>query len=308
MIPAIHVYGQAIPEGGSQELPNAMARYVEAHDGQVLTGCPVAEILVDDNQARGVRLDDGRTFTARRAVVSALEPRQTFLRLIGERKLAPDFLAMVRKFSFGQISVCRLQLALREPPRFLNGAEMSACLFHRIVDSTEQMRRFYAELAMGVPPSDPFLWCACWTLLDPSRAPRGMHTLILDTFVSNWLADGRTWAEIGEAYAHDVLLPKLRQYAPNINGETILGSYVQTRETLEAGNPCFVEGTTNGGERIAAQLGYFRPFPGYAHYRSPVKQLYMTGPHCHPGGGISAMGTITARVMLDDMGLKPANF
>ena len=54
--------------------------------------------------------------------------------------------------------------------------------------------------------------------------------------------------------------------------------------------------------------GYFRPFPGYAHYRSPVKQLYMTGPHCHPGGGISAMGTITARVMLDDMGLKPANF
>ena len=89
---------------------------------------------------------------------------------------------------------------------------------------------------------------------------------------------------------------------------TILGSYVQTRETLEAGNPCFVEGTTNGGERIAAQLGYFRPFPGYAHYRSPVKQLYMTGPHCHPGGGISAMGTITARVMLDDMGLRPANF
>ena len=308
MIPAIHVYGQAIPEGGSQELPNAMARYVEAHGGQVLTGCPVAEILVDDNQARGVRLDDGRTLTARRAVVSALEPRQTFLRLVGERKLASDFIDMVRKFSFGQISVCRLQLALREPPRFLNGADMSACLFHRIVDSTEQMRRFYAELAMGLPPSDPFLWCACWTLLDPSRAPPGMHTLILDTFVPNWLADGRTWAEIGEAYAHDVLLPKLRQYAPNINEKTILGSHVQTRETLEAGNPCFVEGTTNGGERIAAQLGYFRPFPGYAHYRSPVKQLYMTGPHCHPGGGISAMGTITARVMLDDMGLRPANF
>ena len=76
---------------------------------------------------------------------------------------------------------------------------MSACLFHRIVDSTEQMTRFYAELAMGLPPSDPFLWCACWTLLDPTRAPPGKHTLILDTFVSNWLADGRTWAEIGEA-------------------------------------------------------------------------------------------------------------
>jgi phytoene dehydrogenase-like protein len=308
MIPAIHVYGQAIPQGGSQELPNAMARYVEAHGGKVLTGCRVAEILVEDNQARGLRLGDGRTVTARRAVVSALEPRLTFLDLVGEHRLPADFTKMVRKFSFGRISICRLQLALSEPPRFSNGADMSACLFHRIVDSTEQMTRFYAEISMGVPPSDPFLWSACWTLLDPSRAPPGKHTLILDTFVSNWLADRRTWADIGESYARNTLLPKLRQYAPNINDETILGCYVQTRETLEAANPCFVDGTTNGGERIAAQLGYFRPFPGYAHYRSPIRQLYMTGPHCHPGGGISAMGTITARVMLDDFGIKAANF
>ncbi|MEP7242816.1 MAG: NAD(P)/FAD-dependent oxidoreductase [Gammaproteobacteria bacterium] len=308
MIPAIHIFGQAIPEGGSQELPNAMARYVEAHAGKVMTGCPIAEIIVENNQARGVRLEDGRVIEARRAVVSALEPKQTFLKFVGEQKLAPDFTQMVRRFSFGKISICRIHLALSEAPRFLNGADMSACLFHRIVDSTQQMIKFYAEIAMGIPPTDPFLWSACWTLLDPTRAPPGKHTLILDTFVSNWLANGQTWAEIGESYARNTLLKKLQQYAPNINDSTILGMYVETRETLEAANPSFVDGTTNGGERIAAQLGYFRPFPGYAHYRSPVKQLYMTGPHCHPGGGISAMGTITARVMLDDMGLKAANF
>jgi phytoene dehydrogenase-like protein len=170
------------------------------------------------------------------------------------------------------------------------------------------MTRFYAELSMGIPPSDPFLWSACWTLLDPSRAPPGHHTLILDTFVSNWLADGRRWEDYGAEYVETVLLPKLRQYAPNITNDKILGRYVETRESLEAANPSFVDGTTNGGERIAAQLGYFRPFPGYAHYRSPVRDLYMTGPHCHPGGGISAMGTITARVMLDDFGLKRADF
>ena len=185
---------------------------------------------------------------------------------------------------------------------------MSQCAFHRIVDSVEQMIGFYAEIAMGVPPTDPFLWSACWTLLDGSRAPAGKHTLIFDTFVSNWLADGRTWAEVQDEYAWKVLLPKLQQYAPNINESTILGHSVDSRESLEAANPCFVDGTTQGGERIASQLGYFRPFPGYAHYRSPVKDLYMTGPHCHPGGGISGMGTITARVMLDDMGIRPADF
>jgi phytoene dehydrogenase-like protein len=208
----------------------------------------------------------------------------------------------------GYAVLARAQLALAEPPAFLNGADMSACPFHRIVDSTEQMIKFYAEIAMGVPPSDPFLWSACWTLMDPTRAPDGKHTLIFDTFVSNWLADGRTWDDIAEEYYARTLLPKLQQYAPNIAGDVILGKYLQHRGTLETANLSFVEGTTNGGERIAAQLGAFRPFPGYAHYRSPVRDLYMTGPHCHPGGGISAMGTITARVMLDDMGIAPANF
>ena len=228
--------------------------------------------------------------------------------LIEEQHLEEEFLEKVHRYSFGKVTICRLHLALEEPPAYLNGADMSRCAFHRIVDSTEQMIRFYGEIAMGVPPTDPFLWSACWTLIDPSRAPDGKHTLIFDTFVSNWLADGRSWQDIGETYADQVLLPKLQQYAPNISGDNILGKYVETRESLEAANRSFVEGTTNGGERIAAQLGYFRPFPGYAHYRAPIKNLYMTGPHCHPGGGISGMGTITARVMLDDMGIKKAEF
>lgn len=308
MIPAIHVYGQAIPEGGSQALPNAMARYVEARGGKVMTRAAVSEIEIEGGRARAVRLDSGERMGAKRAIVSALEPKRTFLDLVGESHLEDDFVAMVKGYSFGKITICRVHLALHEPPRFTNGDDMSQCAFHRMVDSMPQMLRYYAELATGVPPSDPFLWSACWTLLDPTRAPADKHTLIFDTFVSNWLADGSRWAHVGDDYAWNVLLPKLQQYAPNIGADTIIGSYIETRESLEAANPSFVDGTTNGGERIASQLGSFRPFPGYAHYRSPIEDLYMTGPHCHPGGGISAMGTITARVMLDDMGIKPADF
>ena len=300
MIPAIHVYGQAIPEGGSQALPLAMGRYLEAHGGAVLTGAPVRAFLVEGGTAKGVVLEDGRTLRARRAVVSALDPRQTFLKLAPEGSLPADFLELVRGYSFGRISICRIHLALSEPPRFVNGADMSRCAFHRIVDSTAQMIRQYAQVAEGIAPEDPFLWSACWTLMDPTRAPAGQHTLICDTFVPNWLASGATWEQLKERYAHEVLLKKLALYAPNINARTILGHWVDARESLEAANPSFVDGTTNGGERIQAQLGYFRPFPGYAHYRSPIRNLYMTGPHCHPGGGISGAGSITARVLLND--------
>lgn len=304
MIPAIHVFGQSIPRGGSQQLPLAMARYIEAHQGTVITGAPVRSFIIEDGEARGLVLEDGREIRAKRAVVSALEPKQTFRKLVAREHLADDFVEMVDGYNFGKTSICRIHLALSEPPQFNNGAQMSSCPFHRIVDSMPQMIKQYAEMAQGIPPSDPFLWSACWTLMDPSRAPEGKHTLIVDTFVSNWLADGRRWEDIKHEYANKVLLPKLQQYAPNINERTILGSWVDARETLEAANPCFVNGTTHGGERIQAQLGYFRPFPGYAHYRAPIKKLYMTGPHCHPGGGISAAGSIAANVMLEDLGLK----
>ena len=303
MIPAIHVYGQAIPKGGSQRLPDAMVRYIKARGGTVLTSAPIRSFIVDGGVARGVVLDDGRELRARRALVNSLEPKQSFLKMTPRDALPPEFVDQVERYSFGKISICRLHLALTEPPRFANGADMSRCAFHRIVDSMPQMIRQYAEIAQGIAPSDPFIWSACWTLMDPSRAPPGRHTLIIDTYVSNWLADGRTWAQIKQDYAGNVLLPKLQQYAPNINASTILGSWVDARESLESANPSFVDGTTNGGERIQSQLGYFRPFPGYAHYRSPVRQLYMTGPHCHPGGGISAAGTICAKIMLEDLGM-----
>ena len=304
MIPAIHVYGQAIPQGGSMQLPLAMVRYIEGHGGQVLTGVRVKKFIIEGGEARGAELADGRVIRARRAVVSSLEPKQTFKKLTPREHLTDDFMELVDGYRFGRTSICRIHLALTEPPRFTNGADMSACPFHRIVDSMPQMIKQYAEMAQGIPPSDPFLWSACWTLMDPTRAPEGKHTLILDTFVSNWLADGRSWEDIKTRYALEVLVPKLRQYAPNLDDGKILGYYVDARESLEAANPSLVDGTTHGGERIQAQLGYFRPFPGYSHYRSPIKRLYMTGPHCHPGGGISAAGTVAAGVMLQDLGAK----
>ena len=68
MIPAIHYYGQAIPEGGSAELPNAMARYIESKGGTVLREAPIERVLIEGQRAVGVRLEDGREIRVDRAV------------------------------------------------------------------------------------------------------------------------------------------------------------------------------------------------------------------------------------------------
>jgi phytoene dehydrogenase-like protein len=302
MIPGIHIYGQSVPEGGSQMLAESLARYIEDHGGKVLTGVSVQKILVHQGEARGIRLNDATEILAAKAVVTSLDPKQSFLQLIDDGVLDRGFLSLVRGFSFGDIGDFRVHYALNEAPRFHNGADMNETSFQRIFLSLQETQDHYADIALGIPPRKPFVWAACWTLLDPGRAPAGKHTLILDTFVPSQLGDGKCWDDVKESYA-DLLLARFREYTNNMDDDNILSHYIDTPETIELANPCLVGGTTNGGERTIAQSGYFRPVPGYAEYRSPIKNLYMTGASCHPGGGITAMGMVTANVMLEDFGL-----
>ena len=305
MIPAIHHYGESIPEGGSMMLSNALARLIESRGGKIMTNASVKKFIVDANKnCKGLMLENGTEIEGRKAVITSLDPQQNFLRLIDPEHLSEDLIRMAKNFSFGSVSICRVHYAMNEPPKFKNGGDMDKTAFQRIFGSVEELELQYRQITEGLAPTNPFLWTACWTTKDPSRAPEGKHTLIMDTFVPNKLSNGKSWTEFGPHYVNQVLLPKLQEYTNNMTESNILGQYIDTADSLARDNLSFVNGTTTGGERLLSQSGYFRPFPGYANYRSPLRNLYMTGPSCHPGGGISAMGTITAGVILSDLGIS----
>jgi phytoene dehydrogenase-like protein len=305
MIPAIHYFGESIPKGGTDQLPYALARFIEARGGKVLTNATVNKFIISNGECHGICLEDGREFTAKKAVVTSLDPKQTFLKLVDQEHLSPRFLRMVRNFSFGKVSIVRAHYALEEAPQFKNGEDMSKTPFQRIFGSVDDIEIQYSEIGRNIPPTNPFLWTACWTIKDPSRAPEGKHTLIMDTFVSNKFQDGSRWTdELAKEYLDNVMLPILQKHTTNMSRKNILGEYIDHAESLARNNLSLVDGTTTGGERTMAQMGTFRPFPGYAQYRSPIKKLWMTGPSTHPGNGITAMGMITAVEMLKDFGMR----
>jgi phytoene dehydrogenase-like protein len=42
-----------------------------------------------------------------------------------------------------------------------------------------------------------------------------------------------------------------------------------------------------------------RPVPGYAHYTTPIENLYLCGASTHPGGGVTGIpGTLAAKEIL----------
>ena len=79
-------YGWAIAVGGSNTLAQAMVRFLEAHGGDVLVNARVREIEVRDGRARAVMTDDGTRFATDGIVVSNLDPKLTFLELVGESR------------------------------------------------------------------------------------------------------------------------------------------------------------------------------------------------------------------------------
>jgi phytoene dehydrogenase-like protein len=57
---------------------------------------------------------------------------------------------------------------------------------------------------------------------------------------------------------------------------------------LERENPNLVGGDCGSGSHHLDQNYFFRPFPGWSRYTTPVRRLYMVGASTWPGSGVNA--------------------
>jgi phytoene dehydrogenase-like protein len=106
------------------------------------------------------------------------------------------------------------------------------------------------------------------------------------------------WDSKREAFG-DTVIETLCEYAPNLK-DIILHRQVLTPLDLER-EWGLTEGNIFQGELSLEQLFFLRPVPGWARYRTPIRNLYMCGSATHPGGGImAAPGRLAALELLKD--------
>jgi phytoene dehydrogenase-like protein len=296
--------------GGSQQLAQGLRSVVEAHGGVVHTDIEVKRILLRGNRAIGVELDDGTRAEAGKAVVTNVEPKKSFLGLVGEEFLPPSFATRVKNYHSRGRSLFVLHLALSEPPLYRAGAHNPpvnvAFSQEMFGGSVEEQVRAYHEISMGRPPRKEMLQITLPTLFDPSQAPAGKHTAVVWQYAPYGLEPGGPdgWRNLREEYAQQVL-DLWRSYAPNITRDKILAMAIQDPTDTERQNDNLVNGVDVVGDMTPDQMGYFRPFAGWSSYRTPVEGLYMCGGFCHPGGGVHAgAGHNAAGVIAEDFKLK----
>ena len=105
---------------------------------------------------------------------------------------------------------------------------------------------------------------------------------------------------IGDREA-DRLYALLRQYAPNMTDDKVIGRLVETPLYLERELGLF-RGNVMHLEMSLDQMFMLRPGVTMGRYKGPLPGLYLTGASTHPGGGImGAAGRNAAAVVLKDL-------
>jgi phytoene dehydrogenase-like protein len=286
--------------GGTGAISNAIADAAREAGAEIRTEAPIARIIVQGNRAQGVVLQNGDEIYAD-VISSSVDPRLTFIKFIEESALPTEFLEDVRRYKF-RGSSGKVNIALDALPDFKclpgPGAHLRGAI--SISPSVEYMERAYDDAKYGNFSRHPYIDMVIPSLTDPSVAPPGKH--VMSCFVQYApykLRAGLNWDDQREAFGNAVI-DTIAEYAPNFKN-IILNKQVLTPLDLER-DFGLSEGNIFQGELSLEQLFFLRPVPGYAQFRTPIKNLYMCGSATHPGGGImGAPGRLAALEILKDV-------
>jgi phytoene dehydrogenase-like protein len=291
-----------LPEGGSIQLPLALARIIEENSGTILTSKPIVRIAVEGGRATAVETADGVRYEAGKAIVSTIHVKHLG-GLVGEEHLPDAYRAGVERWQ-PNLTMFATHYAMSEAPRFKTerGAEPSVT-----VGALESLEAYDAMLAAyrsgRLDLKEPVFLVLTPTVIDNSRAPAGKHTFKVVSFLPYDLAEGPDhWDQI-KAEVSNVLFERLARLSPNLSKRIVLAEHVNSPLDLERRNPANWRGSCHGGANSPEQSGYFRPVEGWSSYRTPVAGLYQNGACTHPGGSVSGLpGRNCADVLLHDLG------
>lgn len=303
-----HHPGMARPRGGTGALTQALLNLVKDKGGVVLCDRSVESVLIGNNgKVEGVRVAGGEEYRANKGVISNIDAKRLFLQMLPETAAPELHERLKRRIVNNNETILKIDCALSEAPRFERFDHKDEYLIGSVLiaDSVDHVEEAHALPTMGkIPDENPSMYLDVPTVLDPTMAPEGKHTLWIEFFAPYQIAGkegtglkGTGWTDELKNKVADRVIDKLADYAPNVKDAIIarrVESPAELGERLGAykGNYYHIDMTLD-------QMVFFRPLPEIANYKTPIEGLYLTGAGTHPGGSISGMpGRNCARVFL----------
>ena len=296
----------AFHKGGNGGFTKVLARAAEAFGVEIKLESPVEKVITSDGRATGVALADGAEYHAP-IVVSALDPRRTFMELVDPRELPTDLVDAIRRFRF-QGTSAKVNFALDGIPKYpaLGDRTDQYRGFTNIGPSMEYLERAFDDAKYGWYSKRPYLDTAIQSTVDPDMAPPGKAVMSCFVQYAPYHLRESDWDTEREGLG-DTVQATIESFFPGF-GDLVLQREVRTPLDIER-TVGLSEGNIFAGEFLAPQMYFFRPAPGWSQYRTPIDGYYQCGSGTHPGGCVmGAPGKLAAQAVLRDRerGLVPA--
>jgi len=303
--------------GGSHVLSQALNKALVESGGMILGSQRIKRIVVSGDRATGVELEDGDIIEADKAIVSSVDPHQTFLQLVGESNLDSEFVEKIKLWQWDKWSLLTVHLALEEPPSFKAAASNpeinNAFIYLLGYETTDDLIAHWHDIEKGQMPARTGFNCCFPSVHDPQQAPAGRCSgLISEMAPYRIRGTPEKWLDI--KFKEEIAWKRievLRQYAPNITTDKVMGLYVSTPADIANKFADMVEGSIKQGAYLPLQMGFLRPNEDCSRYRAPVKNLYLAGASSYPGGlitfgpGYNAANAIAEDLHLDKWWKEP---
>ncbi len=298
-------------QGGSHRLSNAITKFMLEYGAEILTNAQIKRIIMKGNEAKGVEMDDGTKYMANKAIISTIDPHQTFLKLVGEDNLEPNLAETIKAYEWEHWSLCHLHLALEEPPRF-KAADKNPDINKAFVyvigyESTKELKKHWEEMREGKLSDPPAFNCCFPSVHDPYQAPPGKCSGLISQMAPYDLnGDKNKWLRLKfKEECAEKQLAVLRKYAPNLTKDKVMWWNMTTPADIENKFANMVHGSIKQGAYVILQMGYLRPNDECSSNKTPFKNLYLGGASSYPGGLVTfGPGVCVADRVAKDCGIK----
>jgi len=300
--------------GGTHQVAHAAHKILVRDGCKFFTHAHVDKVIIENGEAKGIRLKDGSEIKARKLVVSTLNPHQLCFDLIGREHL-PERMARrieLLETTFG--CLMWYSFAVHEAPKYEAAAfnpDVNDCFYLGLAEDNDPMHVarecYWTRLGKWPPIEDycPTVWSH--SMVDPSYAPKGKHILSHEQLgppATEYTE--KEWMEIKKRYAEE-LMGIWHKHAPNMSWDNVIGSDCSTPYDCLRMENLGPNGCMALLDRVPHQIDDKRPIPELANHRTPIKNLYATGAAWHLGANSGSTESYNCyRIIAKDLNLaKP---
>jgi phytoene dehydrogenase-like protein len=250
--------------GKAGEITQMLAEAVKAYGGEIRVDAEVSRIQVDMYTCKGVVLANGEEIFADR-VISALDPKRTFLDLAGPLNLPPEFVWKTQSIKM-RGSVSKIHLLTDGNHGIPSGTVVLA-------PSIKYLEKAYDAAKYGEVSEQPYLEVTTSSNVVSIHFQFAPYKLKN----SNWKIEG--------SKVEKLAIDTLAEYFPNLKSSIVNRKSFTPKDLEDIYG--LTEGDLNHGQLLLDQFLFMRPIPGWSNHRTPIDNLYLCGSGVHGGGGVS---------------------